>query len=52
MWRVERRKRIGWKPWYWEIFLSSAGWADGVAWTKRGAEHQLLRAQSWLMGGD
>jgi hypothetical protein len=48
MYRVERRRALI-KPWYWELFLSSHGYADGVAWTKRGAERALLRAQAWFL---
>ena len=51
MWKIERRKKVGYKPWYWELFLSSHGYADGVTWTKRGAERALTRAQCWLEWG-
>lgn len=47
MWRIEKRGII--KRWHWMIFLSSCGMATGQAWTKKGAEKQLLLAQARLL---
>lgn len=44
MYQIERKRRL-WKPWEWYLVLSSYGAAGGTAWTKRGAEKQLLMMQ-------
>lgn len=42
-WTLEKKGII--KRWHWELIFSSYGYACGQAWTKRGAEKQMLMAQ-------
>lgn len=47
-WSIEKTQRI-WKPYDWEVFFSSHGLWMGTAWTRRGAERKLFRAQSIML---
>jgi hypothetical protein len=49
MYRIEKKGII--KRWHWVLILSSYGMAEGQAWTKRGAERQLLMAQGMMLRG-
>lgn len=49
MWRI-KRKRTFYKPYHWELILTSHGAAWGRAWTKKGAEKQLLMEQGRMFG--
>lgn len=62
-WKLERVPRNTWEKrhlgplpylypvrWEWESFFSSHGLAYGFAFTKRGAEKALLRAERELIG--
>lgn len=44
--RIERRPWwYPWRPWKWNLRLSSHGVSWGRAWTRRGAEKQILMEQ-------
>lgn len=48
---IEKQRKL-WKPWYWELILSSHGMSWGWAWTRRGAERRILMEQGrWFAGG-
>lgn len=44
-WKIERTRKL-WKPWEYELIISSHGMAWGRTWTKRGAEKRLIHTQS------
>jgi hypothetical protein len=44
MYKIERTRRA-WRPYDWELMLSSYGYTYGRAWTRRGCERALMMEQ-------
>lgn len=51
MWRLERKRTL-YKRWHWELIFSAYGASWGRAWTKKGAEKQMLMEQGKMFGGE